>query len=537
MTDLGAGYPQDLSADGGTVVGSGVWSAATGWRSLAEALAEWGLDVSGLALESAIGISDDGLAIVGQGIDPQGRTRAWLALRGDRDCPAAPPPEPPPPAPLPAKQALLWVGDLPAPLTWLEPHGFAVAPDGVVYLGGTLHVEEGSEIRLTDGVLEIPPGGPIRTLTEDATTWHDPVGADRESVVWSEAGSRIVRVDRRDGAELLDLDLARLGPGSVDSVVLDPDGNAWATTEGVGSDGKSSCFGVVLVTRHGYPERLRGATGDPCFLPEPAVVEWHLGALHLWSLAALRRMEADGTLTTVVSAADGLASVGPHDFDAAGNLYVSEFLGDSVWKIDREGERTRIIDRDGDLVGHPLAQVHQVRADPRGHVFVSGAYEPSVFEIFPNGAIRRILDETGDGEVPADFGVHQLELDATGNLHALTEGALFGIPPSTDVPEPAEPDRDGDGLLDAVDDCPLYPNADQRDVDGDGYGSVCDPDFNNDGVVGAADLARLGQVFGSTLGDGRYDPVVDMDGNGVIGTYELAVLSATFGTPPGLLRP
>jgi hypothetical protein len=537
MADLGAGYPRDLSADGDTIVGSGVWSAATGWRSLAEALAEWGLDVSGLALTSATGISDDGLAIVGQGIDPQGRTRAWLALREARDCPATPPPEPPPPAPLPARQALLWVGDLPAPLEWVYPHGFAVAPDGVVYLGGMLSIEEGSEIRLTDGVLEIPAGGPIRILTEDATSWHDPVGADRESVVWSEAGSRIVRVDRRDGAELLDLDLARLGPGSVDSVVLDPDGNAWATTEGVGSDGKPSCFGVVLVTRHGYPERLTSATGDPCFLPEPASAEWHLGALHLWSLAALRRMEGNGTLATVVSTADGLATVGPHDVDAAGNRYVSEFLGDAVWKIDPEGERTRIIDRDGDLVGHPLEQVYRVRVDHRGHVFVSGAYEPSVFEIFPNGAIRRALDETGDGEVPADFGVSDLELDATGNLYALTESALFGVPPSTDVPEPAEPDRDGDGLLDVADDCPLYPNADQRDVDGDGYGNACDPDFNNDGLVGAADLARLGQVFGSAVGDGRYDPVVDMDGNGVIGTYELSVLSGALGDPPGLLRP
>jgi hypothetical protein len=105
------------------------------------------------------------------------------------------------------------------------------------------------------------------------------------------------------------------------------------------------------------------------------------------------------------------------------------------------------------------------------------------------------------------------------------------------VPEPAEPDRDGDGLLDLVDDCPLYPNADQRDVDGDGYGSVCDPDFDNDGVVGAPDAARLAQVFGSGLGDGRYDPVVDMDGNGVIGTYELAAVARALGGPPGLLRP
>ncbi len=36
-------------------------------------------------------------------------------------------------------------------------------------------------------------------------------------------------------------------------------------------------------------------------------------------------------------------------------------------------------------------------------------------------------------------------------------------------------DRDGDGLLDGVDNCPNHPNVDQRDTDGDGRGNRCDP--------------------------------------------------------------
>lgn len=37
------------------------------------------------------------------------------------------------------------------------------------------------------------------------------------------------------------------------------------------------------------------------------------------------------------------------------------------------------------------------------------------------------------------------------------------------------PDADGDGVCDAVDNCPADANADQSDVDGDLQGDVCDP--------------------------------------------------------------
>ena len=35
-------------------------------------------------------------------------------------------------------------------------------------------------------------------------------------------------------------------------------------------------------------------------------------------------------------------------------------------------------------------------------------------------------------------------------------------------------DGDGDGVYDARDNCPLTPNADQRDTDGDGVGDACE---------------------------------------------------------------
>lgn len=41
----------------------------------------------------------------------------------------------------------------------------------------------------------------------------------------------------------------------------------------------------------------------------------------------------------------------------------------------------------------------------------------------------------------------------------------------------ANPDADGDGIADSVDNCPLVPNPDQLDTEGDGLGDACDEFF------------------------------------------------------------
>jgi beta-glucanase (GH16 family) len=52
-------------------------------------------------------------------------------------------------------------------------------------------------------------------------------------------------------------------------------------------------------------------------------------------------------------------------------------------------------------------------------------------------------------------------------------------------------DDDDDGVLDASDNCPSDANAEQTDIDGDGAGDVCDPDDDNDGVSDGADACAL----------------------------------------------
>jgi len=56
-----------------------LWDSDNGMRDLKAILtSEYGLNLSGWTLLEAIGISDDGLTIAGNGVNPQGRNEAWI---------------------------------------------------------------------------------------------------------------------------------------------------------------------------------------------------------------------------------------------------------------------------------------------------------------------------------------------------------------------------------------------------------------------------------------------------------------------------
>jgi len=84
----------DVSADGSVIVGwstrfaglvegredAFIWDEDHGMRSLLEVLTEeYGLDLTGWKLYNATAISDDGLSIVGFGINPDGYHEGWIA--------------------------------------------------------------------------------------------------------------------------------------------------------------------------------------------------------------------------------------------------------------------------------------------------------------------------------------------------------------------------------------------------------------------------------------------------------------------------
>ena len=72
-------------------------------------------------------------------------------------------------------------------------------------------------------------------------------------------------------------------------------------------------------------------------------------------------------------------------------------------------------------------------------------------------------------------------------------------------------DSDGDGVSDDRDNCTLVANASQIDSDSDGIGNRCDPDFNNDCLVGYNDFA----AFKSRLGS-RSSPLFDLNEDGIV---------------------
>jgi len=65
------------------------------------------------------------------------------------------------------------------------------------------------------------------------------------------------------------------------------------------------------------------------------------------------------------------------------------------------------------------------------------------------------------------------------------------VRPNNDPCPSTGQDADGDGVPEAVDNCPGLPNASQLDTDGDMQGDPCDTDLDNDGSANALDCAPL----------------------------------------------
>ena len=88
-------------------------------------------------------------------------------------------------------------------------------------------------------------------------------------------------------------------------------------------------------------------------------------------------------------------------------------------------------------------------------------------------------------------------------------------------------DQDDDSIPDDVDNCTEVPNADQRDTDGDGFGNLCDPDLNGDGITDFLDLGLMKSVFFTD------DPDADLNGDGSVDFLDLGMMKSLFFQPPG----
>ncbi|MFK8031277.1 MAG: LamG-like jellyroll fold domain-containing protein [Gammaproteobacteria bacterium] len=89
-------------------------------------------------------------------------------------------------------------------------------------------------------------------------------------------------------------------------------------------------------------------------------------------------------------------------------------------------------------------------------------------------------------------------------------------------------DSDGDSVPDTEDNCSLVANDNQRDTDEDGFGNVCDPDLNNDGIVNFVDVSLWIEFFGSTVNEDT-----DFNGDGLTNLLDYVVLVNYIFSPPG----
>jgi hypothetical protein len=104
--------------------------------------------------------------------------------------------------------------------------------------------------------------------------------------------------------------------------------------------------------------------------------------------------------------------------------------------------------------------------------------------------------------------------------------------PSATVEFHTMTDTDTDGVPDFEDNCTLAANTSQIDSDADGYGNVCDGDFDGNGYTNAMDSALLRVNIGGFSPPPLYSPF-DLNCNGYINAFDVALFRTLLGRPPG----
>ena len=95
----------------------------------------------------------------------------------------------------------------------------------------------------------------------------------------------------------------------------------------------------------------------------------------------------------------------------------------------------------------------------------------------------------------------------------------------------SNPDFDGDGVGDVIDNCSTLSNAAQDDTDSDDCGNVCDADYDADGTVGLLDFGLFGAVY---LTNDEQKCHIDGSIPGcAVGLLDFGVFGAAYLTSPG----
>ena len=113
-----------------------------------------------------------------------------------------------------------------------------------------------------------------------------------------------------------------------------------------------------------------------------------------------------------------------------------------------------------------------------------------------------------------------------------------GMPPASDAqPCPSTLEivngQADDGIGDCVDNCAAEFNPAQIDSNFDGFGNLCDADFDQSGLVDLADLGAIKKVLLSSAPGPPYDPDIDLDSSCVIALLDFGRLKKLLLLQPG----
>jgi Beta-propeller repeat/Thrombospondin type 3 repeat len=441
----------------------------------------------------------------------------------------------------------------------VAPRSIAVDGSGNAYVGGNL----------SDNAFKITSAGAISEII-DATgdgTGNILDNVNLGGIAVDGAGNVYVAGDLSDNA-------FKITPGGVITEIIDSTGDGVNTLHfslGVTVDGSGNVYLVGFGSQNVFKIATPGTcstSGTPCTITEiidttgdgtnpltpVGVAVDGSGNVYVsgdasrnvFKIATPGTCSTGGTPCTITEIIDAagdwtgnfLDSPTGVAVDGSGNVYVAGGTSWDVFRIATPGSCstggtpctiTQIIDSTGDGV-NGLSAPLGVTVDGSGNVYVAGRFSDNAFAIETPGTcstggtpctITEIIDTTGDG-TNSLLEPYDVAVDASDFVYVTGKSSdnVFAINYA---------DADGDGVVDAIDNCTLVANASQNDTDCDGFGNRCDGDFDNSGLVDAVDTALFQAAFGGV------DPLYDLDEppDGLVGAPDFNILLALLGFPPG----
>lgn len=231
--------------------------------------------------------------------------------------------------------------------------------------------------------------------------------------------------------------------------------------------------------------------------------------------------------------------------DAQGNLFIADTLNHRIRKVNTAGMISTVAGNGDQLfsaleaaaTSSPICGPRGVDVDAAGNLYLSEGCSHHIRRVdgalgtltrvagFVDSVGNAVQGFNGTGDIPATEAMlnypGNVRLDGAGRLlftdennHRVRRVQVAAAPP----PPPPVGDADGDGVPDAVDNCPVTVNPDQANHDSDALGDACDPDDDDDTVADPADNCRIvaNRDQNDLDGDSQGDACdADRDGDGV----------------------